>query len=116
MIFNKQNGKFGEVKTGYSSGSVDLDQVDNYVTIFQNRFKPEYANMFKQLGVEPQNFKGVDYLMLPGKTGEDAFKAAAETYKNILSKGTKEAKEMLKYGELNIKYLDSDNLVKVYKP
>ena len=116
LIFNKQNGKFGEVKTGYPSGGVDIDQVDNYVTIFQNRFKKEYAPLFDKLGVEPKSFKGVDYLMLPGKSGDDTFKAAAETYNKIMRNGTDEALDMLKYGELKIKYLDSDNLVKVYKP
>ena len=114
LIFNKQNGKFGEVKTGYSSGGVDLDQVDNYVTIFQNRFKPEYADMFKQLGVEPQNFKGVDYLILPGKSGENSFKAAESVYNEIL--GRKGAEDLLKRSDIIIKYLDTDNLIKIYKP
>ncbi len=73
--------------------------------------------MFKQLGIEPQNFKGVDYLILPGKSGEDAFKAAREVYNNIVSKATGELENMIKDGNFVIKYLDADNKIKniIYK-
>jgi hypothetical protein len=114
LIVNKNSGTLGDIKTGYPTGGVDLDQVDNYISIFVNRFDDKFKELFKAIGIEPQNFKGIEYLMLPGKTG-NTFAAAEKTYFNILK--SPGAKEMLENGNFVVKYLDeTDNIVKIFKP
>jgi hypothetical protein len=114
LIVNKNSGTLGDIKTGYPSGGVDLDQVDNYISIYANRFDDKFEELFKAIGVEPQNFKGIEYLMLPGKTG-DSYTAAMNTYWKIFNHSPV-AEQMIADGNFIVKYLDVDNVVKVFKP
>jgi peptidoglycan hydrolase-like protein with peptidoglycan-binding domain len=115
LIVNKNKGILGDIKTGYPTGAVDLDQVDNYVSIFAGRNDPKFKDLFKAIGIDPQDFKGVEYLMLPGKTG-DSYTSAMKAYWNIFNR-SKTAEKMLTDGNFVIKYLDeTDNIVKIFKP
>ena len=107
--------RFGEIKAGYISGNIDLDQFDTYVSIFLNRFDESYKTIFKQLDIKPDEFKGVEYLFVPGKKGESALVAAREAYKKVIGKD-KSRIMLFEKNNFVFKYLDFDNEVKTFMP